>query len=72
MYEIAEYFILENRQQQGFDKGLPGHGLMIYHVHSKMKKVKSTDGKWINIKHPQMFYPVCANATNNPHNPPHD
>ena len=67
-----EYFILENRQQQGFDKGLPGHGLMIYHVHSKMKNVKSTDGEWINIKHPQMFYPVCANATNNPHNPPHD
>lgn len=66
-----EYFILENRQLQGFDKGLPGHGLMIYHVHSQIKNIKSTDGKWLNIRHPQSLYPVCANATDNPHNPPH-
>ncbi|MBR1769767.1 MAG: M6 family metalloprotease domain-containing protein [Bacteroidales bacterium] len=28
----AEYFILENRQQRGFDTHLPGHGMLIYHV----------------------------------------
>ena len=28
-----EYFTLENRQQTGWDKGLPGHGLIISHVH---------------------------------------
>ena len=27
-----EYFILENRQQQGWDTYLPGHGLMITHI----------------------------------------
>jgi|GEM_PF-499539 len=37
VYKIAtdntdEYFILENRQQRGFDTYLPGHGMIIYHV----------------------------------------
>lgn len=27
-----EYYTLENRQQQGWDKYLPGHGLMITHI----------------------------------------
>ncbi len=27
-----EYFVLENRQQQGWDKYLPAHGLMITHI----------------------------------------
>ncbi|MDP3066263.1 MAG: M6 family metalloprotease domain-containing protein, partial [Methanobacteriaceae archaeon] len=27
-----EYFLLENRQQKGFDKYLPGSGLLIWHV----------------------------------------
>jgi len=27
-----EYFLLENRQQTGFNASVPGHGLMIYHV----------------------------------------
>lgn len=27
-----EYFLLENRQQVGFDSGLPGAGLLIYHI----------------------------------------
>ncbi len=28
----GEYFLVENRQQTGFDKGLPGSGLLILHV----------------------------------------
>lgn len=31
-YTTAEYFLIENRQQVGFDSYLPGHGLLIYHV----------------------------------------
>lgn len=27
-----EYFLLENRQQEGWDKYLPGHGLLIWHI----------------------------------------
>ena len=28
----AQYFLLENRQQTGFDRGLPGHGLLVWLV----------------------------------------
>ena len=27
-----EHFMLENRQKIGFDRGLPGHGLLIWHI----------------------------------------
>lgn len=27
-----EYFILENRQQQGWDSYLPGHGMLVWHI----------------------------------------
>ena len=53
-----EYYILENRQQQGFDAAVPGHGMMVYHAHADM------GSRDINITHPQGFYPVAANAPN--------
>jgi M6 family metalloprotease-like protein len=28
----GEYFLIENRQQEGFDTGLPGSGLLIWHI----------------------------------------
>lgn len=31
-----EYFLIENRQQEGFDAALPGFGLLIYHVDESM------------------------------------
>lgn len=27
-----EFFLLENRQQQGWDKYIPGHGLLVWHI----------------------------------------
>ena len=27
-----DFYIVENRQQQGWDEGLPGHGLVVFHV----------------------------------------
>lgn len=27
-----EYFLLENRQQEGWDKYIPGHGMLIWHI----------------------------------------
>jgi len=53
----GEYFILENRQQIGFDAAIPGHGLIIYHKHK--------DGI-DNATSPQEFYPVCASSSENP------
>ncbi len=58
-----EYYLMENRQQVGFDLGIPGHGMIIYHV----------DGNYItshmsavNATNHQGMYPVCASATGNP------
>jgi M6 family metalloprotease-like protein len=32
VYSGPEYFLVENRQPIGFDRGLPGSGIIIYHV----------------------------------------
>ena len=58
----GEYFLIENRQLQGFDRYLPGHGMMIYHVDSQIE----SDRLAINTTYPQKLYPVCASATQNP------
>ena len=70
-YEIptstpGEYFLLENRQCLGFDAHLPGHGLIVWHVHSKIEADKYA----INTTYPQRLYPVCASATENPDSSP--
>lgn len=31
-YKTNEFFLLENRQQTGWDKYLPGHGMLIWHI----------------------------------------
>jgi len=58
----GEFWLIENRQQIGFDAQIPGHGLLIYHVHSGIGSV----GNAINATYPQRMYPVCASATTNP------
>lgn len=60
----GEYWIIENRQQAGFDTKIPGHGLMIYHVHSGVASASTSNN--INATYPQKMYPVCASATANP------
>jgi len=42
-----EYFLLENKQFNGFDNSLPGTGLLIWHVD------ESVDGNW-NEWHPKI------------------
>ncbi|HEY6008133.1 MAG TPA: M6 family metalloprotease domain-containing protein, partial [Geobacteraceae bacterium] len=47
----SEYFLLENRQKSGFDAGLPGSGLLLWHI----DEVKaSNSGEW---------YPGCTGCT---------
>lgn len=60
----GEYWIMENRQQVGFDTYVPGHGLVIYHVHKDIATASSSNN--INATYPQKMYPVCASATSNP------
>ncbi|MDR2056830.1 MAG: M6 family metalloprotease domain-containing protein [Dysgonamonadaceae bacterium] len=54
----GEMYVLENRQQTGFNAAVPGHGLLIYHVHPN-----ALSGRADNRSHPQQLYPVCAGAT---------
>jgi len=51
----GEHYLLENRQQLGFDTSLPGQGLLIWHIASSVSSKP-------NDKHPQQVYPVCASS----------
>jgi M6 family metalloprotease-like protein len=53
----GERYILESRHKTKFDAGIPGAGLLIYHVHSA-----SVNGSVSNRKHPQQVYPICASS----------
>lgn len=61
----TEYFLIENRIQVNFDKGIPNEGLLIYHIH---KDLATSIDKWelINSQHPLQCYIVNASATQNP------
>ena len=58
-----EYFLCENRQQTGFDVGIPGHGMLIYHVDGNYinAHLNSND---INAGSHQGLYQKAANSTN--------
>jgi len=53
----GEMYVLENRQQTGFDTSVPGHGLLIWHVHQN-----ALNGRASNTGHPQQMYPVVASS----------
>jgi M6 family metalloprotease-like protein len=53
----GEMYVLENRQKIKFDSELPGHGLLIWHVHKQ-----AVGGYGNNGSHPQQLYPVCASS----------
>jgi len=46
----SEYFLLENRQKNGFDGGLPGAGLLVWHIDDTRS---SNDSEW---------YPGCTSC----------
>jgi hypothetical protein len=47
----GEYFLLENRQQYGFDVALPGSGLLLWHID---EKISTNNCEW---------YPGCTACT---------
>ncbi len=61
----SEYYLMENRQLIGFDQGLPGHGLLIYHVDGNYINSHMFSNN-INTGSHQGLYPVCSNASGNP------
>ncbi len=56
-----ELYLFENRNPKYFSDGLPGKGLLIFHVHSEIEEA----GNKINVSSPQMCYIVCASAKKN-------
>ncbi len=56
----GDYYLLENRNYDGFDIGNPGKGLLIYHIHDNIANMAKTNN--INTSHPQGCYIVCASS----------
>jgi M6 family metalloprotease-like protein len=54
----GEMYVLENRQKVGFDGSVPGHGLLVWHVHPN-----ALSGRGSNASHPQQLYPVVASSS---------
>lgn len=51
----GDFFLIENRQQNDWDIAIPGHGLLVYHVHP------DAQGAWVsNAGHPQQLYIMAA------------
>jgi M6 family metalloprotease-like protein len=55
-----EYYLMENRQQTGFNSDAPGHGLLIYRYSKAYWDISR------NKTAPQGFYPVCASSSTSP------
>lgn len=54
----GDFFLLENRQKIKWDGGIPGHGLIVYHVHPN-----ANDRNVSNARHPQQIY-ILARSSN--------
>lgn len=61
----GDYFVLENRTQEGFDRALPGHGLVVYHVDEQRLR-SNVNINSINVDSKQSVYTVCASAGTEP------
>ena len=65
----GDYFVLENRQPKKFDRMLPGHGLIIYHV-DENRISRSIDLNEVNNDYEQGLYTVCASSSVDPDRTP--
>ncbi len=49
-YRIGEHFLLENRQLSGYDAGLPGSGLLIWHVDDRQSSNADESHKMVDLE----------------------
>ncbi|MCL4691081.1 MAG: M6 family metalloprotease domain-containing protein [Candidatus Hydrogenedentes bacterium] len=49
-YRVREYYLLENRQPVGYDTGVPGSGLLIWHVDDSRVLNNVTNHKWVDLE----------------------
>ncbi|MDL2241777.1 M6 family metalloprotease domain-containing protein, partial [Bacteroidales bacterium OttesenSCG-928-L03] len=58
-YTNNEQYILENRQQIGYNSQVPSRGLLIYHIHDS----SVSTGNVSNAVHPQQAYLISASSS---------
>jgi len=70
----SEYFLLENRRRKGFDSGLPGEGLLIWHVVDGRPKLEASHGvsgpTASRVYLSMVPYPSTANSSFTPETTP--
>ncbi len=49
-YKVRESFLLENRQQSGYDTGLPFNGLLIWHIDDSQIGNTDETHKWVDLE----------------------
>lgn len=65
--DCDDYYLIENRSNDGWGKSLPGKGLLIYHIYADLTGMKNV----INASAPQHCYIVCASSKSRyPNNKP--
>lgn len=56
--DADDYYLVENRSRDSYGAGLPGEGLLFYHIHNNILNAQNK----INATAPQMCYIVCASS----------
>lgn len=54
----ADYYLIENRSKDKWGNGVPGEGMLLYHIHPDI----ASSGNGINAMAPQKCYVVCASS----------
>ena len=54
----TDYYLIENRSKGKWGYGVPGEGLLVFHIHPELVN----SGNNINSKAPQKCYVVCASS----------
>lgn len=49
-YKLNEYFLIENRQKSGYDAGLPGAGMLIWHIDEWQDSNQDETHKWVDLE----------------------
>jgi M6 family metalloprotease-like protein len=49
-YKLREYFLVENRQKSGYDTGLPGSGLLIWHIDENQETNSNESHKLVDLE----------------------